>query len=88
MAIFLPFLGLTGGSIFLNHQASQQLEMVGKDEKFGRMFWPPFTLGILLGLWFGVSFGPRIQATIEFIDGWTVWLLGIKRVQKQQLAEQ
>lgn len=79
MAIFVPFLGFLGSSVFLNYQASQQLEHVGRDVRFTRMFWPPFSLGLLLGVWVGVSMGPRILGTIELFENWFVWFWGIKQ---------
>jgi hypothetical protein len=78
MAFFVPLLGFLGSSVFLNYQASQQLENVGRDVRFTRMFWPPFGLGLLLGVWFGVSFGGRIIGTIEFFENWFVWFCGIR----------
>ena len=88
MAVFVPLLGFLGSSVFLNYQASQQLEHVGRDARFTRMFWPPFGLGILLGVWVGVTMGPRIIGTIEFFEAWFAWFWGIKRDPKTQVGDQ
>jgi len=81
MAFFIPLLGFAGTGVLLNYQASQQLEFVGKDGRFGRMFWPPFGLGILLGLWLGVSFGSKIVGGMNFMESWFSCLFGVKRIE-------
>lgn len=80
MAIFVPFLGFAGSGLFMNYHASQQLETVGKDARFARMFWPPLALGVLFGLWIGVSFAPRILGSIEFFDKWLSWIFGPSKI--------
>ena len=79
MAFFVPFLGFTGSSILLNYHASQQLDNIGKDGRFSRIFWPPFGIGIILGLWVGVTFNCKILKTIEFVERWSCWIFGINR---------
>jgi hypothetical protein len=74
MAFFVPLFGFVGSSLLLNYHAAQQLENVGKDARFGRMFWPPFGLGILLGVWIGVSMGNRILGSFDFMEQWLRWL--------------
>ena len=84
MAFFVPLLGFAGSSVLLNYHASQQLEFVGKDARFTRMFWPPFGLGVLLGLWIGVSFAPRILGSIELFETWMAWMFGSSKPKIQQ----
>jgi hypothetical protein len=79
MAFFVPLLGFAGSSIFLNYHASQQLENVGRDARFTRMFWPPFGFGLLLGVWVGVTLGPKIIGSIEFFENWFTWFWGINK---------
>ena len=76
MAFFVPLLGFAGSSVLLNYHASQQLENVGREARFGRMFWPPFGLGMFIGVWIGVTLGPRILNSIEFLDAWLRWFMG------------
>jgi hypothetical protein len=83
MAFFIPLLGFAGTGVLLNYQASQQLEFVGKEARFGRMFWPPFGLGILLGLWLGVSFGSNIMYGMNTLESWFSWIFGIKRIENK-----
>jgi hypothetical protein len=83
MAFFVPLLGFAGTGVLLNYQASQQLEFVGKEGRFARMFWPPFGLGVLLGLWLGVTFGAKITGGIDLFERWFSWMLGIKRVENK-----
>ena len=85
MAIFVPLLGFAGTSVLLNYHASQQLENVGREVRFGRMFWPPFGLGLFLGVWVGVTLGPRILSSIEFFDSWLRWFWGVP--QRPQLDQ-
>jgi hypothetical protein len=84
MAFFIPLLGFAGTGVLLNYQASQQLEFVGKEGRFGRMFWPPFGLGILLGLWFGVSFGSKIMYGMNSIESWFSWIFGVRRIEYKE----
>jgi hypothetical protein len=88
MAFFVPLLGFAGTGILMNYQASQQLEFVGKDGRFARMFWPPFGMGLLLGLWFGVSFGSRISNGLSIFESWFAWLFGIKRIEDKNPKHQ
>ena len=81
MAFFIPLLGFAGTGVLLNYQASQQLEFVGKDGRFVRMFWPPFSLGILLGLWLGVTFGSKIVGGMNVMESWISWPFGVKRIE-------
>ena len=84
MAFFVPLFGFAGSSLFLNYQAAQQLENVGRDARFTRMFWPPFGFGILLGLWIGVSMGPKILGSIDFFEKWMTWLFGVKPIENKK----
>ena len=79
MAFFVPLFGFAGSSLLLNYHASQQLDSVGKDARFTRMFWPPFGLGLFLGVWIGVSLGPRILGTFDFLEKWVSWLCGLEK---------
>ena len=84
MAFFIPLLGFAGTGVLMNYQASQQLEFVGKDGRFGRIFWPPFALGVLFGLWFGVSFGPKIVNGMNILESWLAWMFNMKRIDNSR----
>ena len=85
MAFFVPLLGFAGSSVLLNYHASQQLENIGKDARFTRMFWPPFGLGILLGVWVGVTMGPKILGSLDFMERWFTWFMGIPEKKRENV---
>lgn len=84
MAFFVPLFGFAGSSLLLNYHASQQLDSVGKDARFTRMFWPPFGLGLFLGVWVGVTLGPRILGSFDFFEKWLSWLWGYDATKKPE----
>ena len=85
MAFFVPLLGFAGSSVLLNYHASQQLENIGKDARFTRMFWPPFGLGILLGVWVGVTMGSKILGSLDFMERWFTWFMGIPEKKRENV---
>jgi hypothetical protein len=41
-------------------------------------------LGILFGLWFGVSFGPKIVNGMNILESWLAWMFNMKRIDNNR----